>query len=287
MAQDGFGLLQPAHGFREQRRGDRIATLRERGGIADLLQAIGGEHAERAFDQILAQPIALRSCLPGGMQLAWGCGLDRRIQQPGPGLHRQLLTRLLAPVGLRDGQQPTHALRMQPARHRAIGVHHERGAVAVVLQRRIGRHAARAGYRSGDRRVGKGNQTRLRKPGCRVRCERLRGAGAEAFAQRSEVARFGQHVRVAAPLAGAIEQAQVRMQMRVDRFRCEIGRGNLNAGQPLEEPGQRALDAVGLRYRMRLGKGPGEVRRRHEIAPQLFGQRPDQRRRLVLDEARR
>ena len=117
----------------------------------------------------------------------------------------------------------------------------------------------------------------------RARRERLPRARAEAFAQGIEIARFGQHVA-----AVGVEQAQVGAQVRLDRGFVEIDGRDLHAGHALEEARKRAGELRRPpRLRMRLGECAREIRRRHEVAAQRLGQRLDQRRRLVGDEARR
>ena len=167
---------QALHRFAEQLLHDRIAARGERGGIADLAEAVGGERGEGAVDQVLAQAIAVAAL----GQRARCRRLDRRIQQRRLRLHRHLLARLLALVGQRDRQQAPHAARMLRLRFAAIGMHRQRHAVAVVVQGRIRRHAAHARHRDGNRRVGERAQSLLRHA-----LRRMRGEGLAPRARRN------------------------------------------------------------------------------------------------------
>ena len=275
--QDGFRLLQPGHRFGEQLLRDRVAALRERGRIADRLKPIGGERRERAVEQILAQAIAVLQAI-ASRRLRF----DGRVQQRRLRLHRQLLASLLDLLRHCDPQQPAHAFRVMTQRFVAIGMHRQRHAVAVVVQRGIRRHAAGTGDGSGNRLHREIGQPALRQPFGGTRRERISRAFAEARAQVVEVARFGQHVA-----SFRIEQAQIRAQVRIDAGNVEIDRAHFGAGQFLEESRQRALETIGVRLWECFGECAREIRRRHEIAAQDLRQGFDRRRGLVGDESGR
>ena len=123
-------------------------------------------------------------------------------------------------------------------------------------------------------------------PTCAMPCaawrgECLRRALAEAGAQPGEVARFGKH---RLPL----QQAQVGAQVRLDARRHRNPSADTSTPESFfrnfaSAPSMLSASGCGEGFR----EGAGEIRRRHEVAPQRLRQRADQRRRLVLHEARR
>ena len=279
--ENGFGLLQPRHRFGEQLFRDGVATLRERGGVANQLQPFGGERGERTFDQILTQAVAVFQSVATGIR-----GFDGGIQQRGFRWNRQLFPRLFEFFGMRNPQQATHALRVVTLRFGAIGMHRQRHAVGIVVQCGIRGNAAGASDGNGNRLRGKIGETALRKTfgGPHRKC--VGRAFAETRAQVVEVPRFGQHDAIV-----DIHQPQIGAQMRIDAGGIEVDRGHVGAGEFLQKPRQRAFDTVGLglavRRHVRFGEGAGEIRRRHEIAAQRFRQRFDQPCRFVGHKPRR
>ena len=113
-----------------------------------------------------------------------------------------------------------------PLRIAAVGMHRERDAVAIVMQRGIGRHAAGAGNAQRDRDCRKFTQTGLRQAFRSARRERFSRALAEACAQVVEIARFGQHMP-----ALRIHQPQIRAQMRFDARGIEIHCAQFNTAE--------------------------------------------------------
>src|SRR3546814_10232488 len=93
-----------------------------------------------------------------------------------------------------------------------VGMDVERNAVAVIVERRVRRHAAGAGYGFRDRFSRKFRQPALRQSFRSAGGERISRPCTEARAHFVQVARLGQHAA-----AVCVEQAQVGTQVRLER----------------------------------------------------------------------
>src|SRR3546814_6085788 len=111
-----------------------------------------------------------------------------------------------------------------------VGMDVERNAVAGIVERRVRRHAAGAGYGFRDRFSRKFRQPALRQSFRSAGGERISRPCTEARAHFVQVARLGQHAA-----AVCVEQAQVGTQVRLERGLFEIASGDFSAGHPLEQ----------------------------------------------------
>jgi hypothetical protein len=189
-AEDRLRPAQARHRFREQAFGDRLARCASKAcGVAHVLEPSADKRGERAVDEVRAQAIAVVA----GQRARRG-GFDRRVQQRGLRLDRQLLARLLQLDRRAEVQQATHALRMAARGFLAVGVHGERRRCRRDLRARDTRARRRRRARTPESAFGESHEALRRHPFRGARGERRFRTRTESRAQFVEIARFGEDV---------------------------------------------------------------------------------------------
>ena len=167
-------------------------------------EALGRKRGERAVDQVGAQAIAVAAAAP-----ARGAA-DSIAAYSSAGLRRRPAIACAPASACRPARArsrrrtPRGCARCASSR---LGVHAQRHAVAVVVQRRIRGHAAGAGHRHRNRRVRELRSARAA-PGLRPRAPRTPRPRVRRSARAG---RRGRAIRPARALCPSrVEQAQVR-----------------------------------------------------------------------------